>query len=114
MHDGSNVLLRKLDPDYDPTDRVRAAAYVQERAQRNEYVTGLIHVDTSRRDFHEQHGTSESALNAVPVRAALPRRREARQDPLGVSLKRWPATRGIRRASRTTRPGLGLARSAGT
>ncbi len=72
MHDGSNVLLRKLDPGYDPTDRTRAAAYVQERAMRNEYVTGLIHVDTSRRDFHEQHGTSESALNAVPFERLCP------------------------------------------
>jgi 2-oxoglutarate ferredoxin oxidoreductase subunit beta len=72
MHDGSNVLLRKLDPGYDPTDRAHAAAYVQERAMKNEYVTGLIYVDTSRRDFHEQHGTSESALNAVPFERLCP------------------------------------------
>jgi 2-oxoglutarate ferredoxin oxidoreductase subunit beta len=72
MHDGSNVLLRKLDPDYDPTDRTRAAAYVQERAMRNEYVTGLIHVDESRRDLHAQHGTSEAALNAVPFDRLCP------------------------------------------
>ena len=72
MHDGSNVLLRKLDPGYDPTDRARAAAYVQERAMKNEYVTGLIYVDTSRRDFHAQHATSESALNAVPFERLCP------------------------------------------
>jgi 2-oxoglutarate ferredoxin oxidoreductase subunit beta len=72
MHDGSNVVLRKLDPDYDPTDRAHAAAYVQERAMRNEYVTGLIYVDTSRRDFHGQHGTSEQALNAVPYERLCP------------------------------------------
>ena len=30
MHDGSNVVLRKLDPAYDPTDRAQAAAYVQD------------------------------------------------------------------------------------
>ncbi len=72
MHDGSSVLLRKLDPGYDPTDRARAAAYVQERALKNEYVTGLIYVDTSRRDFHEQHGTSETALNALPWERLCP------------------------------------------
>jgi 2-oxoglutarate ferredoxin oxidoreductase subunit beta len=72
MHDGSNVVLRKLDPGYDPTDRAHAAAYVQERAMRNEYVTGLIYVDTSRRDFHGQHGTSEQALNAVPYERLCP------------------------------------------
>jgi hypothetical protein len=30
------------------------------------------HVDTSRREFHEQHGTSESALNAVPFERLCP------------------------------------------
>jgi 2-oxoglutarate ferredoxin oxidoreductase subunit beta len=72
MHDGSSVMLRKLDPGYDPTDRAQAASYVQQRAMRGEYVTGLIYVDESRRDFHEQHGTSESALNAVPFERLCP------------------------------------------
>ena len=39
---------------------------------KNQYVTGLIHLDTSRRDFHEQHATSESALNAVPFERLWP------------------------------------------
>ena len=72
MHDGSNVVLRKLDPAYDPTDRAQAAAYVQERAMKNEYVTGLIYVDESRRDFHAQHGTAEESLNAVPYSRLCP------------------------------------------
>ncbi len=72
MHDGSSVVLRKLDPDYDPADRARAAAYVQERAMRNEYVTGLIHLDPSRRDFHAQHGTSDTALNAIAFERLCP------------------------------------------
>jgi 2-oxoglutarate ferredoxin oxidoreductase subunit beta len=72
MHDGSNVVLRKLDPGYDPTDRTRAAAYVQERAMRNEYVTGLIYVDEKRRDFHGRHATTDQALNAVPYERLCP------------------------------------------
>jgi 2-oxoglutarate/2-oxoacid ferredoxin oxidoreductase subunit beta len=72
MHDGSNVVLRKLEPGYDPTDRAQAAAYVQEHAIRNEYVTGLIYVDPSRRDFHEQHATAEQALNSLPYDRLCP------------------------------------------
>jgi 2-oxoglutarate ferredoxin oxidoreductase subunit beta len=72
MHDGSSLVLRKLEPGYDPGDRAHAAAYVQERAMRNEYVTGLIYVDESRRDFHGQHGTAEEALNAVPFERLCP------------------------------------------
>ncbi len=72
MHDGSQLMLRKLDSGYDPTDRLRAAAYVQERAMRNEYVTGLIYVDETRGDFHDRHATSEQALNAVPYERLCP------------------------------------------
>jgi 2-oxoglutarate ferredoxin oxidoreductase subunit beta len=72
MHDGSKVVLRKLDPGYDPTDRARAAAYVQERAMKNEYVTGLIYLDQSRRDFHAQNSTAEEALNAIPYSRLCP------------------------------------------
>jgi 2-oxoglutarate ferredoxin oxidoreductase subunit beta len=72
MHDGSNIVLRKLDPGYDPTDRARAAAYVQERAMRNEYVTGLIYVDQKRRDFHARANTTDAALNSVPYERLCP------------------------------------------
>jgi len=72
MHDGSNILLRKLDPAYDPTDRARAAGYVQERAIRNEYVTGLIYVDQKRRDFHARANTTQAALNSVPYERLCP------------------------------------------
>jgi hypothetical protein len=39
---------------------------------RNEYVTGLIYVDQSRRDFHAQHATADEALNAVPYSRLCP------------------------------------------
>jgi 2-oxoglutarate ferredoxin oxidoreductase subunit beta len=72
MHDGSSILLRKLDPEYDPTDRAHAAAYVQERAMRNEYVTGLIYVDQKRRDFHARNNTTDAALNSLPFDRLCP------------------------------------------
>jgi 2-oxoglutarate ferredoxin oxidoreductase subunit beta len=65
MHDGSNVLLRKLDSSYDPTDRAAALAYAQERAARNEHVTGLIYLGEGRRDFHQRHNTPDEPLNSV-------------------------------------------------
>jgi len=74
MHDGSKVLLRKLDRDYDPTDRARALAYVQEHAARNEHVTGLIYLGEGRRDFHGRHGTPDGPLNAVPFDRLCPGR----------------------------------------
>jgi len=45
MHDGSQVILRKLDPAYDPTDRTAAYNYIGNKLKQSEYVTGLIHID---------------------------------------------------------------------
>ncbi len=72
MHDGSNVVLRKLEPGYDPTDRAHAAEFVQERALRNEYVTGLIYVDEAHGDFHDRQATAKEALNAVAYERLCP------------------------------------------
>jgi 2-oxoglutarate ferredoxin oxidoreductase subunit beta len=72
MHDGSNVLLRKLDRDYDPTDRAKALAYVQERVQRNEYVTGMIYLGEGRSHFHDRHNTPDEPLNSIPYEKLCP------------------------------------------
>ena len=45
QHDGSILHLRKLDNDYDPSDRVGAMNHLQERHALGEIVTGLLYVD---------------------------------------------------------------------
>ena len=42
LHDGAWVRLRKLAPDYDPTDRDRAYAYIRERQRAGEVLTGRL------------------------------------------------------------------------
>jgi 2-oxoglutarate ferredoxin oxidoreductase subunit beta len=79
MHDGSRILLRKLDPNYDPTHRVRAMTYLRDKLAEGEYVTGLIYVDENSREFHEVNGTSDTPINQIPYEklnpgsAALPK-----------------------------------------
>jgi 2-oxoglutarate ferredoxin oxidoreductase subunit beta len=72
LHDGSRIVLHKLDRDYNPTDRAQAAAYVQERAMRNEHVTGLIYVEQGRPDFHDRHRTPDQSLNSIPFERLCP------------------------------------------
>lgn len=72
MHDGSRILLRKLDPDYDPTDRGKAYNYLRDRLAQGEYVTGLIHIDTSSPDFHEVNETALTPLNQIPYERLHP------------------------------------------
>lgn len=47
MHDGSKIVLQKLDIDYDPTDRINAIKTVQEANKNDILLTGLIFVDPS-------------------------------------------------------------------
>jgi 2-oxoglutarate/2-oxoacid ferredoxin oxidoreductase subunit beta len=51
LEDGSHVLLRKLDIDYDPTDRIGALKKLHEAAAHGEFVTGLLYVDTHSEDL---------------------------------------------------------------
>jgi len=51
LDDGSHVLLRKLELDYDPTDRMSALAKLHETAANGEFVTGLLYVETKSEDL---------------------------------------------------------------
>ena len=72
MHDGSRIVLRKLGGDYDPTHRAHAMAQIQERMTAGEHLTGLLFVEPSQNDFHEQNGTPEEPLNSVPYEKLSP------------------------------------------
>ena len=71
MHDGSRIVLRKLDTAYDPTSRTAAAAHIQERMREGEYLTGLLYLEPTQRDFHELNQTPD-ALNRVPYEKLSP------------------------------------------
>jgi 2-oxoglutarate ferredoxin oxidoreductase subunit beta len=65
QHDGTVLRLRKLDPDYDPVDRLAAMTYVNRHQALGEVVTGLLYVDPAAQDLHGHLGTPASALNAL-------------------------------------------------
>lgn len=51
LADGSRLVLRKLDLDYDPTDRLAALRVLHEGRQRGELVTGLLYIEPSATDL---------------------------------------------------------------
>jgi 2-oxoglutarate ferredoxin oxidoreductase subunit beta len=65
QHDGTVLRLRKLAEEHDPTDRVSAMHYLQERKAAGEIVTGLIFVDPDPEDMHGHLGTIATPLNAL-------------------------------------------------
>jgi 2-oxoglutarate ferredoxin oxidoreductase subunit beta len=51
LHDGSQMRLRKLHDDYDPTNRARAVNMLMEVHERGEVLTGVFYIDTQKADF---------------------------------------------------------------
>ncbi len=66
LHDGSNILLRKVTKDYDPTNRRLAFDFVEENLKGGEYLTGLLYIDESKPDFHDLAKTDHRPLNEIP------------------------------------------------
>ncbi len=56
----------------DPTDRIKAMHYLEERGAAGEVVTGLRYVDPRAVDLHEHLGTVGTPLNKLDVRELCP------------------------------------------
>lgn len=72
QHDGSQLHLRKLHSDYDPTDRYAALSYMNQHQARGEVVTGLLYIDPVATDLHTSLNTSEQPLNSLDVAELCP------------------------------------------
>jgi 2-oxoglutarate/2-oxoacid ferredoxin oxidoreductase subunit beta len=72
QHDGSVLRLRKLAPDYDPTNRIKVMSYLQERAAAGEIVTGMLYLDPDADDLHGYFNTVETPLNQMTERELCP------------------------------------------
>jgi 2-oxoglutarate ferredoxin oxidoreductase subunit beta len=77
MHDGSTIILKKLEHDYDPTDRGKAFQMLEEAERNNILMTGLIYIDTSRPTLLDGFNLVEAPLNRLgesdlrPARATM-------------------------------------------
>jgi 2-oxoglutarate ferredoxin oxidoreductase subunit beta len=64
LDDGSHVLLRKLEIDYDPTNAGLALSTIHEATERGEFVTGLLYVNTHAKDLSERERLPKRPLVA--------------------------------------------------
>jgi 2-oxoglutarate ferredoxin oxidoreductase subunit beta len=72
QHDGSIMTLSKIDRDYDPRDRAKAMAYLQERHAKGEVVTGLLYFEETAEDLHQHLATVAAPLNALNAKELCP------------------------------------------
>jgi 2-oxoglutarate ferredoxin oxidoreductase subunit beta len=66
MHDGSHLRIRKLDRDFDPTDRRAALAALEDAETKGEVLTGLLYVNTHKPTFVDLLNLSEEPLATLP------------------------------------------------
>jgi len=74
MHDGSRLQLRKIEEDYDPTDRIRAITRLHEARQKNEVLTGVFYVNPTAPTFIDVLNLTEEPLTTLPESVVRPRR----------------------------------------
>jgi 2-oxoglutarate ferredoxin oxidoreductase subunit beta len=65
LHDGSHLVLRKLEKDYDPTDRAAAARMLSETRSRGEVLTGMIHIAIDKPTLVASQKLTKTALSAL-------------------------------------------------
>jgi 2-oxoglutarate/2-oxoacid ferredoxin oxidoreductase subunit beta len=66
MHDGSHLLLKKLDRDYDPVDRMAAIKMLHESTASGETITGVLYVDSKSPTLIDRLQLVDSPLATLP------------------------------------------------
>jgi len=66
MHDGSHLRIRKLDRDFDPTNRLAALEALEDAETKGEVLTGVLYVNTSKPTFLEQLNLADEPLSTLP------------------------------------------------
>ncbi|MCC6148411.1 MAG: 2-oxoacid:ferredoxin oxidoreductase subunit beta [Anaerolineaceae bacterium] len=65
LHDGSMVRLKKLEKDYDPTDRHRAFQMLDESEKKKLLITGLLYIEPYRPSLFDLYVLPETPLNRL-------------------------------------------------
>ena len=72
MHDGSRLRLRKLEEDYDPTDKVHAVTRMNEAKRDGEILTGVLYVNPDAPTFLDMLNLTDDPLATLPQSVVRP------------------------------------------
>jgi 2-oxoglutarate/2-oxoacid ferredoxin oxidoreductase subunit beta len=73
MHDGSRVILKKLEHSYDPTNRSEAMRALEEANAKQWLLTGLIFINQNQRPLREIYNVTDTPLNRLPESRLRPK-----------------------------------------
>src|SRR6202040_2740157 len=74
MHDGSHLRLRKLEEEYDPTNRIKAITRLNEAHEKGEVLTGVFYVNSKTPTFVDLLNMTDEPLATLPESAVRPGR----------------------------------------
>ena len=72
LHDGSKIVFRKVNRDYDPTSRAAAFSFLRDSVNAGEIITGLLYIDEETGDMHDLSGSVEQPLSQIPYQELNP------------------------------------------
>jgi 2-oxoglutarate ferredoxin oxidoreductase subunit beta len=72
MHDGSLLRIRKLEREYDPTNRRAALEALEEAESKHEVLTGVLYVNTAKPTFVDLLNLEDTPLATLPEAKTRP------------------------------------------
>ncbi len=72
MHDGSHLRLRKLEEDYDPTNKANALRRMAESHEKNEILTGVFYINPQKPNFMDLLNMTAAPLGTLPQELVRP------------------------------------------
>ena len=84
LHDGSTIVLKKVDAEYDPTSRSKALAYLEKHRDRGQVITGLLFINEDLPDLHGIFDTAKKPLKDFKYRELSPGSETLAQLQLGM------------------------------
>ncbi len=72
LHDGSHIRIRKLDRDFDPTDRLTSLAALETAEAKGEVLTGVLYVNPAKPTFIDLLNMTDEAVATLPESRVRP------------------------------------------
>jgi len=72
LHDGSRIMLKKLDDSHDPTDKMAAYKVLEEARTEQKFITGLIYVNENVPNMVELLNLTSTPLSQLPAEKLRP------------------------------------------
>jgi 2-oxoglutarate/2-oxoacid ferredoxin oxidoreductase subunit beta len=66
MHDGSKVIFKKVEREYDPCDRTEAMRLLEEANAKQWLLTGLIYINPKQQSLMDMYHLTDTPLNRLP------------------------------------------------